>query len=220
MFFRESEKEIAEKIIELLESHNSQCIIDVACGTGTLLDLLKTELPDAECIGADFSIGMIETAKKSTSNEILFVLADAHSPPENFYDSADIVICKNAFYHLQPNKAIESFARLAKQDAYLVLTTLMEEPDMAQLNKTAILDSYITPLIEFFSGKINWKEVKYSTSSAKSHMHFQKQIGRLLEKQLPLEILTSLLEEKSFEVRSVDSGHYCGTQYLIIAKKR
>lgn len=203
-----------------MKSYNTPFIIDIACGTGTLLELLKTDLPDAKCVGTDFSNGMIEVAKKSTSNDILFMLADAHSPPEKFYDSADIVICKNAFYHLQPDLAIESFARLAKQDAYLMLTTLMEEPDMVQLNKTAIIDSYITPIIEFFSGKISWEDVRYCAKSAKSHMHFQKQIGGLLEKQLPIEVLTSLLEEKSFEVKSIDSGHYCGTQYLIIAKKR
>lgn len=219
-FYRDSEEQVLNEILELIQPQSKVRVIDIACGTGTFLNKLKRENRGIECIGIDFSQGMIDIAEKTTSEDIVFILGNAHEPPEDLYNSADVIVCKNSFYHFKPERAIDSFAVLAKDNAYLILTSLMEQPNLRKLYTRSIIDSFVVPLLELLQRRISLDEVWQSVSSSRAHIFYQKQVNRALEKPLSLNKLSQLLKQNSFQIKKVKPGYYCGTQYLIIAQKR
>src|SRR5438067_1101209 len=107
---------------QLLEAHHLQPgrILDVACGTGTVVELLARQGYDA--VGIDISAGMVEEAKRKAAAEMLSVqyfiqdAADMDVPGEPFdlcislFDSLNYIIeppaLKSAihrvFHHLRP----------------------------------------------------------------------------------------------------------------------
>jgi ubiquinone/menaquinone biosynthesis C-methylase UbiE len=99
-------KQSATRIKDLAQKYsaiNGNMLLDVACGTGTLITHLKS---DFKCTGIDISSAMIDEAKKKT-NEVEFKLGDMRtfSLPPKF----DVITCLfNSLNYLQNTDDLES----------------------------------------------------------------------------------------------------------------
>ncbi|NOR24245.1 MAG: methyltransferase domain-containing protein [Desulforhopalus sp.] len=76
-------------------------VLDICCGTGSVILSFTTKYVDALAIGYDFSVGMLHKAKeKDAANKIILVNGDAACL--SFVDDCfDIVCCSHALYELK-----------------------------------------------------------------------------------------------------------------------
>ena len=85
-----------DEVIELLRSHNSQRVADIACGTGILADRIQRELHPRQVYGVDMSEGMLAEAKERSS-AVQWLRAPAEQLP--FDDGTlDAVVSTSAFH--------------------------------------------------------------------------------------------------------------------------
>ena len=112
-----------KKIIELINKHKKSKgkeLLDVACGTGTHISLLKKKF---NCTGVDLNEDMLRVARKKVRG-VVFRKADMASFSLN--KKFDVITCLfSAIGHLktdrQIERAIESFSRHLKQGGVLVI---------------------------------------------------------------------------------------------------
>lgn len=120
--FGEPHFSLAEELIKQLDLSGKEKILDIGCGFGEVLMLLKKNGHRGKLVGVDQSNGMINEAKKLASGQSAqFKVALAEKLP--FPDGVfDIVICKHALYHFDIPKAIEEMRRVLKPHGRLALT--------------------------------------------------------------------------------------------------
>jgi demethylphylloquinol methyltransferase len=84
-----------------IDNTNQARILDICCGTGSVILSFAEKHPDALTIGYDFSIGMLHKAKqKDVANKTILVQGDASRL--SYIDNCfDIVCCSHALYELQ-----------------------------------------------------------------------------------------------------------------------
>lgn len=101
-------------------------ILDVGCGTGTLLRQAANHFPDAELVGADPAPGMVETAREATQDNLpaSFVCAPVESLP--FAEGEfDLVLSTVSFHHWQDQQAgLGEIGRVLAPGGSLVLTDI------------------------------------------------------------------------------------------------
>lgn len=97
-------------------------ILDVACGTGNFLNLLKKKKKGVEFIGTDQSEKMLAIGRKKLKG-IKFIQAEAESLPfENSY--FDFVSIIDSFCYFEDQKrALSECSRVLKPDGYLLIYT-------------------------------------------------------------------------------------------------
>jgi demethylmenaquinone methyltransferase/2-methoxy-6-polyprenyl-1,4-benzoquinol methylase len=82
------------ELVHCLDLPRHGAVLDLACGTGQVLRLVRQELPDARrLVAADFSEAMIREARRRGPGAALFVQADAlHLPlADNTFDAVSCV---------------------------------------------------------------------------------------------------------------------------------
>ena len=100
-------------------------ILDVGCGTGTLLAKLLNKKPQISIYGLDLSEEMLENAKKKLSTYIELVYGEAEALP---YDNKkfDIVVMVDSFnYFINPEQAAREAYRVLKPGGTLVIADKM-----------------------------------------------------------------------------------------------
>ena len=89
----------AKTLLEHAQPSAGQQVLDLACGTGIVTDLISTEVgPNGRVVGLDFSVPMLEVARarQISGPAIEWVEADAASIP--YPDSSfDLAICQHGF---------------------------------------------------------------------------------------------------------------------------
>lgn len=94
-------------------------VLDVGCGTGNLLALLKRD--NVGLAGADLSTGMIEQAKKRLGSDADLRVADSEKLPWAAH-SFDLVVSTDSFHHYpDPMQALSEMKRVLKQGGHLIL---------------------------------------------------------------------------------------------------
>lgn len=80
-------------LVRRLHLRGDVAVLDLACGTGQVLRLLRQELPNAtRLVGIDFCEAMVRQARRGGPGEVLFVRADAlHLPLAD--NALDAVTC-------------------------------------------------------------------------------------------------------------------------------
>lgn len=76
-------------------------ILDIGCGTGTFVKILKEVFPDSKVTGLDFSKNMIEIAKEKLDeykNDINFLVGDFNKL--NIYRQFDLIVSSFALHHI------------------------------------------------------------------------------------------------------------------------
>lgn len=97
-------------------------VLDVGCGTGTLLEALCLAAPRAEFAGVDLSGEMLEVARRRIGAAMDLRQACAETLP--FGDAAfDVVVSTNVFHFLrEPVSALREMRRVLKPSGRVVIT--------------------------------------------------------------------------------------------------
>lgn len=139
------QQEIGERLVKRLDylKLQPQTILDLGCGVGTHLQMLKQRFKDTKVIGVDSSWGMLKLAKKSKhwwqKQEV--VLADVNYLP--FSDnSVDLIISNQLLQWLQdPNLFFSECFRVLKPEGCLMFTTLGPDTFKEFRKAFALIDS-------------------------------------------------------------------------------
>ncbi len=137
-----SDKIWREKAIkEALKYIKNPKILDVACGSGDMIEVWKKYSDDIT--GLDASAGMLEVAKKRFP-EITFYQGLAQNLPFENESFDTISISFGIRNVVEPDKAIEEFARVLKKNGILLILEFTKP-----YKKTTIRNA-----IDFYSNKI------------------------------------------------------------------
>ena len=121
VYYSKFPKVSCRDVAKKLELYDYENLLDVGCGTGFLIELLKNQ-KDAQYYGLDLSPEMIKVAKSKFSEGVNLVegSADNLPYPDNTFD---IVCCVQSFHHYPyPEKAMEEAYRVLKSDGLYILS--------------------------------------------------------------------------------------------------
>ena len=110
---------------EAIRLNGAAQMIDVACGTGALAEMLIREHPGLRITGVDMSKDMLEVARRrippGTVSGVRWLEGSAEKLPVES-NQFDVLTCTNAF-HLVPDEtaALREFHRVLKPKAALVI---------------------------------------------------------------------------------------------------
>ncbi|MFA7084064.1 MAG: bifunctional demethylmenaquinone methyltransferase/2-methoxy-6-polyprenyl-1,4-benzoquinol methylase UbiE [Arcobacteraceae bacterium] len=139
-------------------------IIDVACGTGDMIDYWKKTAKKANIeikniVGVDPSVGMMEVAKKKLP-DVEFIVSGAASMP--FEEGiADIISISYGIRNVvERQKAFDEFARVLKKDGLLVILEFTKNPKESVLDH--ITDFYMNKILPKIGGMISRNKEAYT----------------------------------------------------------
>ena len=99
-------------------------VLDICCGTGSVVLAFARKSPDIQSVGYDFSLGMLHKAKeKDLSGQTLFINGDAARL--SFVDDCfDVVCCSHALYELKNQvrtRALLEMKRVVKPNGLVLI---------------------------------------------------------------------------------------------------
>jgi trans-aconitate 2-methyltransferase len=100
-------------VVDRLELHGNETVLDAGCGSGRVTALLAERLPDGRVIALDGSTSMLETARRRLApfgDRIRFVLADLMAPLP-IDEPVDAVLSTATFHWVPDHEAL--FGHLA-----------------------------------------------------------------------------------------------------------
>lgn len=136
------------KALSLYNKDKIEKIVDVACGTGDMIDfwkaiVAKNGIELKNIVGVDPSVGMMDVARQKFP-EVEFIEAGAAQMPLES-NSTDIISISYGIRNVvQRQEAFDEFARVLKKDGLVVISEFTKQ------EKTNILD-YIT---DFYMNKV------------------------------------------------------------------
>lgn len=114
------------KVINLLDLKTDDNLLDIGCGTGTLLTLAKEKYPDIDMTGIDIDPEILSIARKKSQEanlEIKYIEASSSKLP--FTDkSFNVVVSSLVFHHLPTDikiQTIKEIYRILKRDGRFLL---------------------------------------------------------------------------------------------------
>jgi ubiquinone/menaquinone biosynthesis C-methylase UbiE len=111
-----------QETINRLAIRPHERILDLGCGTGTLIQRLLQLAPEATFVGLDPSPAMLSVARQKLPDSIALSVGSAERLPFP-NDTFDVVISTNAFHYFRhPSQAIQEAKRVLKPDGRLVIT--------------------------------------------------------------------------------------------------
>jgi len=99
-------------------------VLDICCGTGSVILSFAERFSDILAVGYDFSTGMLSKAReKDLSGKVIFVKGDAASLPfaDDYFDT---LCCSHALYELKGNvrkRALLEMNRVVKPDGVVLI---------------------------------------------------------------------------------------------------
>jgi len=112
----------AERAV-VMHAPGARDVLDVACGTGLLIERLRSRLPAARFTGVDLSPAMLQQASRKFAPDPRIALCEASAEQLPFENASfDAVTCSNAF-HLIPDHeiALAEFRRVLRPGGLLVI---------------------------------------------------------------------------------------------------
>ena len=124
-----TESKAAMSVIKFSEIKDGETVLEVACGTGVVFELIVKQNPNGENIGIDLSPDMLNKAKKRLkklkSNHYEFREGDVLKL--DFNDNSCDLVVNNFMVDLMPfatfDKIAEEFYRVTKPDGRVVIST-------------------------------------------------------------------------------------------------
>ncbi|OUO70484.1 SAM-dependent methyltransferase [Thomasclavelia spiroformis] len=119
--------------MKALSSLQFSNVLDVGCGTGEVLSIIRKLYPTALLYGIDISEEMLKKAEEKKIDNLNLYLGDAeHLPFENA--RFDVLICTDSFHHYpKPQKAVSEFYRVLDNDGYLLLADFVKPFPIRQI---------------------------------------------------------------------------------------
>jgi ubiquinone/menaquinone biosynthesis C-methylase UbiE len=111
-----------QETIDRLNLNSDERILDLGCGTGTLIERLLELSPAVEIVGLDPSAEMLNVARQKLPKLVELQVGSADNIP--FPDeSFDRVISTSAFHYFRhPDRSIQEAKRVLKPNGRLVIT--------------------------------------------------------------------------------------------------
>jgi ubiquinone/menaquinone biosynthesis C-methylase UbiE len=105
-----------------LEIRSGDRVLDLGCGTGTLIQHLLEIVPEAEMVGLDPSEEMLNIAKQKLPASVQLKMGSAESIP--FPSTCfDILVSTSALHYFRnPDRAVQEMQRVLKPSGRLILT--------------------------------------------------------------------------------------------------
>ncbi len=113
---------VLSKTREQFEIRASDRLLDVGCGTGSLLHGIASESPAVKLVGVDLSLAMLNVANRKLGTSTVLLAATAQRLPFRA-DSFDVVVSCSAFhYWREPETCVSEMARILKPGGQVVIT--------------------------------------------------------------------------------------------------
>ena len=142
-------KYFKKKAVFELDIKDGYKILDLCCGSGDLIQIIKNINPNVEIIGLDFSSEMLEIAKKKNPN-VEFIEGNAQDLPFNDNEFDIIVVGFGLRNVLEKDKAIKEIQRVLKKGGQFL------HLDFEGKSKTSFLyDNLALNTLRFFVKDIN-----------------------------------------------------------------
>ena len=108
--------------LKRMDLQRSDRILDVACGTGALLQMISALNPQAQLFGTDLSIEMLNVARSRLGSAV--ELHQGQADELSFESgSFDTVVSTNAFHFFrQPEQALREMSRVLQPNGRLIIT--------------------------------------------------------------------------------------------------
>ncbi|WP_422484926.1 class I SAM-dependent DNA methyltransferase [Gudongella sp. DL1XJH-153] len=120
---KESLKPTREYVVDIIQQEfnfGSMSFLDIGCGPGELINLVKERIENARITGVDFSRGMLEASKKK-NKEARHLLLDAENLSE-IKEKYDVVACTHSFpYYRDKIKVLNEINRLVKSEGKFII---------------------------------------------------------------------------------------------------
>lgn len=111
-----------QETMHRLDLNSHERILDLGCGTGTLIQRLLHLAPEIEIVGLDPSAEMLNIARQKLPKSVELQVGSADSIPFP-NESFDLIISTNAFHYFRnPSQAIQEAKRVLKPNGHLVIT--------------------------------------------------------------------------------------------------
>jgi len=222
-FMEKSFEDIAELVEQLAMDIDDPCVLDLACGTGILAYMLAKR--GMSVVACDLSPKMIEVAKSTAAHEnIIYMVQDAHTiTPQDIGKNVDVVVAKNALYHMDPAQVFEAVSNLLVPSGYFIFSTLNADANdirlQLRLMGTAMYDGLVRSPFEALIRKRSLNEVIEMWRMMRPNIRHQREVRNIANPPMPIEQLRGLLEQYSLQVRQSMPNHYAGSQYLVVVQK-
>jgi len=123
-------------LIKTADGWGLSSVLDVGCGTGSLLELLRRR--GVGVAGADISPKMIERAKKRLGEDVDLRVADSESLPWGDA-SFSLAVCVGSLHHYpNPLRALSEMRRVLRCDGHVMIADPTLPPFVRQLANTFI----------------------------------------------------------------------------------
>lgn len=152
---------LEKEIIQLLHLSTNDCVVDIGCGTGKLLQAILASSPDISCIGVDISSGIIANTKTSNSQKqtVHFLQGDIQRLP--FEDNtANKITALHMMYHVENvDSALSEVKRvLCPTGLCIISADSIESKPKLRAMKQQVANIIGTPIIPDTSKIFNIEE--------------------------------------------------------------
>ena len=114
-------RKMYDGVLEKIRQIPFVSMLDVGCGTGVMLTMMKKEYPDMEAFGIDLSDQMIVQAKKYNNHGIYLQIGDVENIPWPD-DEFDLLTCNASFHHFpDPMQSLKEMNRVLKAEGKLII---------------------------------------------------------------------------------------------------
>ncbi len=118
-YFGRMSGKLYDKVALKVEHFRHEFILDLGCGTGNLLEILKKY--KSKLYGADISSEMIKYARERLGNYAELKVADSESLPWED-NSFDIIVCTLSFHHYpNPGKSLNEMKRVLRKNGHIII---------------------------------------------------------------------------------------------------
>jgi len=114
-------RQMYDTVLAKIRQYPFISLLDVGCGSGAMLTMLKKEYPAIEAFGIDLSDQMIVQAKMHLDPDIELQTGDVESMPwpDNKFD---LLVCNASFHHYpNPIESLTEMYRVLKSGGRLVI---------------------------------------------------------------------------------------------------
>jgi ubiquinone/menaquinone biosynthesis C-methylase UbiE len=114
-------QKLADKLLELAAIHQDMQVLDLACGTGIVTELVAKQLGETgDVIGVDISASMLRHAQRRCPT-VRFLTSSVEQLHEQLPPAtADLALCNSAFWMMSCSEALSSLYQVLKPGGRLL----------------------------------------------------------------------------------------------------